>query len=169
MAKPELTPSTPSVDALLLANDVSPELKRRLAELQIQKLQREMELLEKQSLVNDIAIRKDEEERKKIEEKERQEARMREEGAKESLRKLRMDQMVQNNCLHVNPDDGKSNLVGIRHWDGNLTINCGTCGIIVSGTKAELVKRFGTLFPKQENIGGPLPPGSYTSSGFASN
>ncbi|TXH45070.1 MAG: hypothetical protein E6Q97_31915 [Desulfurellales bacterium] len=167
MAKPETVQTTPviAMDALLAGTD-NPDLKRQLLELQVQRMRAEIALFEKQSKVADIALSESEKKEAEKAEADRQSKAIQEEGAKSSLRKLRMDKFKQENCIHTHPESGKSTMVGIRHWDNTITINCAMCELNETGPQAALVRKYGTLFPKQDNIGGVMAPGaSYGASG----
>lgn len=167
MAKPETiqTPAIPPMESLLAGSD-NPDIKRQLLELQVQRMQAEIALFQKQSRVADIALGEAEQKASAKAEADRQSKAIQEEGAKSSLRKLRMDKFKQENCIHTHPDSGKSTLVGIRHWGNTITVNCAMCELNETGTQAELVRKYGTLFPKQDSIGGVMAPGaSYGASG----
>lgn len=167
MAKPETgqsLPSTPPLDMLLAGPD-NPDIKRRLLELQERQLAAQVALLEKQTAVADLTLRDARIKDEKKAEDERREELIRKEGAENHLRKMRMDLAVQSNCTHLHPDSGKSTLSAVRHWDQRLTINCAICQLNQTGTQAELVRKYGSLFPRQDNIGGVMAPGSYVSNG----
>lgn len=167
MAKPDMQPNTvsPPLEALLSGPD-NPDIKRRLLELQERRMAAELALLEKQSAVADITLRKSREEEGKKEEQARQDRVIQEEGAKNSLRSLTMERHIQQRCSHLHPDSGKSTLVGVRHWDQTITLNCAICKLNDTDTQANLIRRHGVQsFPKQDMIGGVMAPGSYISGG----
>lgn len=157
--------ANPPIDALLAGPD-NPDVKRRILELHERRMAAELALLEKQSAVADLTLRDAREKDRKKEEQERQEKVIQEEGARNSLRSTRMEQLVQDRCSHLHPDSGKSTFVGVRHWDQTITINCAICKLNATDTQANLIRKFGSqAFPKQDMIGGVMAPGSYISGG----
>lgn len=81
-------------------------------------------------------------------------------GAETYAAIIKAEQWRQKNCRHLQAESGRSALGALTNWDGTINVSCGSCNMIDIGTQAEMRNKYGTLYPKQENIGGPLPLGS---------
>lgn len=165
MAKQEQGAS-PIMEAIMSGQN-SPEIERmklKILELEAKRLELELqqgaEYRAKQIAVADISIQRHTEEERKKNEEQSQMRRMQEEGAKSSLQSMRMMQKVQAACPHLHEESNRPTTVGVRLMSGQITINCGRCGMVDTGSRQELVMKYGNIFPKDEAIGGPLPPGA---------
>lgn len=99
-----------------------------------------------------------ERERKRKEQEESiaaQEAEVRRQGAKAALEDLQKRQALQTMCSH-RMENGNRYTGGMRTWTNEMVVTCGNCGKIWKGTRPELVKELGMLFPKETSIGGPV-------------
>lgn len=171
MAKPEQQQGL--VDAIMQSPG-SPDievLKKRILELELKRLEQELqtgaEYRAQQMAVAQIAIEKDAEEKAAKAKDFAQMLQMQKEGAAASLKVMHMNAAVQAGCPHLHEESNRPTTVGVRLWGDRITINCGRCGMTDTGTRMELVQKYGNAFPKDENIGGPLPPGAAELLGIA--
>jgi hypothetical protein len=112
-----------------------------------------------QTRLAEIQIRRDEEERAERARQLEQHNKIRESGAKASKEQMDRELRAQAQCKHTRTEDGQPNLVANRTWTDKYILNCGTCGLTVIGTRRELIDKYG-FFPRDNEIGGPLPPGT---------
>lgn len=117
-----------------------------------------------QTQLAEIQIRRDEEERAEKERTLAQHRKIQEAGASAALQQMKRDRAIQERCQHTRTEDGKPNLVANRTWGDKYILNCGTCGLTEIGTRQQLIDKHG-FFPKDNEIGGPLPPGTTIVAG----
>lgn len=128
-----------------MAGSLTPELQAQL--MALLKVQQEAAEL-------DIAARKEEKDRKA--EAERTDKEARKQNAIAAKKSMEDTERMQKGCWHVRPD-GHTNLGGQWNWEKTqITLVCGTCGLIDTDTKPNLMAKYGPQrYPKDENLGGP--------------